>query len=65
MTTSSTPASAWTGRHDGDGPEHARWHQAVQVVRRGEADGDGPSGEVAEAGAAVPDPAAEIGRAHV
>lgn len=59
MTTSSTPASAWTGRHDGDGPEHARWHQAVQVVRRGEADGDGPSGEVAEAGAAVPDPAAD------
>ena len=59
MTTSSTPASAWTGRHDGDGPEHARWHQAVQVVRRREADGDGPSGEVAEAGAAVPDPAAD------
>ena len=25
-------AAAWTGRHDGDGPEHARWHQAVQVV---------------------------------
>lgn len=20
---------AWTGRHDGDGPEHARWHQRV------------------------------------
>ncbi|MDN5601381.1 MAG: formimidoylglutamase, partial [Brachybacterium sp.] len=24
--------TAWTGRHDGDGPEHARWHQAVQVL---------------------------------
>lgn len=24
--------SPWTGRHDGDGPAHARWHQAVQRV---------------------------------
>ncbi len=27
------PVSAlWTGRHDGEGPEHARWHEAVRVV---------------------------------
>ncbi|WP_193103781.1 formimidoylglutamase [Brachybacterium sp. FME24] len=25
-------ASVWTGRHDGHGPEHARWHRSVQVV---------------------------------
>ena len=24
------PAPVWTGRHDGDGPEHARWHQLVR-----------------------------------
>ena len=31
------PAPApWTGRHDGDGPEHARWHQVVRPA--GEAD---------------------------
>jgi formiminoglutamase len=30
MTTSPDADSPWTGRHDGDGPEHARWHQAVR-----------------------------------
>lgn len=24
------PPAAWTGRNDGDGPEHLRWHQAVR-----------------------------------
>ena len=48
MTTSPTPASAWTGRHDGDGREHARWHQTVQVVQPG-----------AAVGAGTPDPAAD------
>ncbi|WKD58306.1 Formimidoylglutamase [Corynebacterium capitovis DSM 44611] len=24
-----TPASAWTGRDDGPGPEHARWHSVI------------------------------------
>lgn len=26
----SSDAPAWSGRHDGDGPEHARWHQAIR-----------------------------------
>ncbi len=26
---STQPHPAWTGRNDGDGPEHRRWHQAV------------------------------------
>ena len=30
MTLSPGAGSPWTGRHDGDGPGHARWHQAVQ-----------------------------------
>jgi formiminoglutamase len=25
-------APLWSGRHDGDGPEHARWHQQVRVL---------------------------------
>ena len=29
---STSPSTGWSGRHDGDGPEHARWHQAVQLV---------------------------------
>src|SRR5699024_8294222 len=49
MTTSPTPASAWTGRHDGEGPEHARWHQAVRVVEAGSAGGS----------ASAPDPATD------
>ena len=30
----STPETAtpWAGRHDGDGPEHARWHELVTVT---------------------------------
>ena len=33
MPNSSSRETAWTGRHDGDGPEHARLaHQAVQVL---------------------------------
>ena len=39
MTTSPIPASAWTGRHDGDGPEHARWHEVIHRVGAG---GDAP-----------------------
>lgn len=35
MTTSPDRENPWTGRHDGDGPEHARWHQMVQVVAPG------------------------------
>ncbi|WP_259558221.1 formimidoylglutamase [Brachybacterium sillae] len=30
MTLIPTPADLWDGRRDGDGPEHARWHQVVQ-----------------------------------
>ncbi|GAA1490724.1 formimidoylglutamase [Brachybacterium sacelli] len=49
-------AALWSGRHDGDGPEHARWHQAVQVLR---ADGNAPRGTTAGpafAGASAEDP---------
>lgn len=27
------PATEWTGRDDGDGPGHARWHDVVDVTR--------------------------------
>lgn len=40
MSVSSTqpaPEGSWAGRHDGDGPEHARWHQ---LVRSGGGTGD-------------------------
>jgi formiminoglutamase len=36
--TPASPSSLWTGRTDGDGPEHARWHQAIRVI---EHDGTG------------------------
>lgn len=26
-----TPAPAWTGRNDGPGPEHARWHSVINT----------------------------------
>lgn len=39
------PGEAWTGRDDGPGPEHRRWHQAVRT----EAD-DAPAGGVALVG---------------
>ena len=42
-TTSPGSGTPWTGRHDGDGPEHARWHQAVQRVGAGHGEpGTGP-----------------------
>ncbi|MGP4975622.1 formimidoylglutamase [Brachybacterium tyrofermentans] len=47
MTTSAHRESPWTGRHDGDGPEHARWHQTVQVVAPGAADADPAAPHVA------------------
>ncbi|UYG17715.1 formimidoylglutamase [Brachybacterium huguangmaarense] len=28
------PRRAWTGRHDGDGPEHARWHEVVRPAEQ-------------------------------
>lgn len=33
-----TPASAWTGRNDGDGPAHRRWWQAVATPPSGTSD---------------------------
>lgn len=41
MTTFPEAGTPWTGRHDGDGPEHARWHQRVRQVPVGGA-GSGP-----------------------
>ncbi|MDN5688446.1 MAG: formimidoylglutamase [Brachybacterium sp.] len=46
MTNSPDAAALWSGRHDGDGPEHARWHQVVQVVAA-----DGAPAPVASGGA--------------
>ncbi|WP_422115976.1 formimidoylglutamase [Brachybacterium sp. UNK5269] len=45
MTSPSDAAGpVWAGRSDGDGPEHARWHQAVRVLDAdgGAADADCP-----------------------
>lgn len=39
-----TPAGVWTGRIDGDGAEHARWHQRVRPLQTG------ASGDVAVVG---------------
>ena len=55
MKTSPDRESPWAGRHDGDGPEHARWHQMVQVVAPG-ADGTAADGSAADE--RTPDPAA-------
>ena len=56
MTSSPTPASPWSGRHDGDGPEHARWHQAVRVA---EVPPSGGSPVDGSAPFLAPDPAAD------
>jgi formiminoglutamase len=49
-----TPPSAWTGRFDGDGPEHRRWWQAVEPYEDGEArDHRGTPGAPAEGRPAV------------
>ncbi|WP_152353873.1 formimidoylglutamase [Brachybacterium subflavum] len=37
-------APVWTGRRDGEGPQHARWHQSVHV-RDGAAGGAGTTGD--------------------
>ncbi|MCA0437980.1 MAG: formimidoylglutamase [Austwickia sp.] len=43
----STPEDVWVGRVDGDGPEHARWHQVVaSIVPQPAPTGDVP-GDVA------------------
>ena len=46
MADRSTPQSTlWSGRHDGDGPEHARWHQAVQLVSGAPGDSPDPAAD--------------------
>lgn len=38
---SAAPSPAWAGRHDGEGPEHARWHERVRPAPDGgAADGE-------------------------
>lgn len=45
-TTPAEMAEHWSGRHDGDGPEHARWHQLVQVMGlHGHDEADEPAAE--------------------
>ncbi|MGO1523514.1 MAG: formimidoylglutamase [Nesterenkonia sp.] len=34
-------SSPWTGRHDGDGAEHARWHEVVKTPAQQGGDDDG------------------------
>jgi len=34
-----TPPAAWSGRNDGPGPEHARWHSIIRPVQQ-----DSPAG---------------------
>jgi formiminoglutamase len=38
-----SPESPWTGRRDGDGPAHARWHQAARPAGTASADAAGPA----------------------
>lgn len=52
-----TPEGIWSGRHDGDGPEHARWHRLVETSTEppwsasgGPADGDPTDGEPLDGG---------------
>ena len=33
------PPQPWTGRIDGDGPEHARWHSTIQPLHMHDAPG--------------------------
>lgn len=49
-----TPPSAWTGRFDGDGPEHRRWWQAVEPYEGAAAsDTNGQAGVLADGRQAV------------
>ena len=36
-----TPAKAWSGRDDGPGPEHARWHSVIQLADASDTPRDG------------------------
>ena len=56
MTTFPVRDPSWGGRHDGEGPEHARWHQAVQVVESVQAV-QSVEGEQSSADATQPDAA--------
>lgn len=40
--TTETTGTPWQGRHDGDGPAHARWHERMQVLPAGSAAPDTP-----------------------
>ena len=54
MPTPAPSPTVWTGRHDGDGPEHARWHQKIQVLGAGPKTATAPSSPSAPpAGAAA------------
>ena len=49
-----TPPSAWTGRFDGDGPQHRRWWQAVEPCADAAAsDTNGQAGVLADGRPAV------------
>lgn len=45
--TADTPPQAWTGRFDGDGPEHRRWWQAVTPFKPGPFPAAGSAGRPA------------------
>ncbi|MDK7083184.1 formimidoylglutamase [Pseudoglutamicibacter cumminsii] len=50
---SHTPPQPWTGRIDGDGPEHARWHSTIQPLQLDDATHDAAAGGTAEPGSAA------------
>jgi formiminoglutamase len=51
-----TPDGVWSGRVDGDGPEHARWHQVVTAIRPAGPTGGAPGADRA----AGNDPASDV-----
>ena len=47
---SHTPPQPWTGRIDGDGPEHARWHSTIQPLQLDGAGQDAVAADATEPG---------------
>lgn len=54
------PATAWTGRNDGESPAHRRWWQTVAIAATS-ASPDAPSLNTASLNASLPGPAALLG----
>ena len=48
------PPQPWTGRIDGDGPEHARWHSTIQPLHMHDAPGTVAPGSTLPPGSGAP-----------